>query len=243
MARLPSLHQPLRRSSSRSGYAELTRPTPTRTDEFADFRATTRQVTKSMSSRGHNHPGYCTCRFCQPRNLTKESHLTSDLISVVGTRHSYTIPIACPICGDAVFLYQSEHGGRVFFDELGPPWPKHPCTDGARAVLSTASIATDQSLPTKLYSWQRAGWLPITEVKIDSAGSDYVRLNGKHNSQSLTLYIPVTTVAAGTDPVAQIANSPIHARWTVDGTFEVAFVTQDLRPARTKAFTELPGTP
>jgi hypothetical protein len=34
---------------------------------------------------------------------------------------------ACPVCGQPVFFYQNEHGSRVFFDELGPPWPKHPC--------------------------------------------------------------------------------------------------------------------
>lgn len=28
-----------------------------------------------------------------------------------------------------MFFYQNEHGSRVYFDELGPPWPKHPCTD------------------------------------------------------------------------------------------------------------------
>jgi len=35
----------------------------------------------------------------------------------------------CPVCGERVFYYQNEDGSRVFFDELGPPWPKHPCTD------------------------------------------------------------------------------------------------------------------
>lgn len=35
----------------------------------------------------------------------------------------------CPVCGERVFYYQNENGSRVFFDELGPPWPKHPCTD------------------------------------------------------------------------------------------------------------------
>ena len=196
-----------------------------------------------MSSRGHNHPVCCACRFCQPRGLAKESQVTTDLISVVGTPHSYTTPIACPICGDAVFLYQSEHGGRVFFDELGPPWPKHPCTDGARAVQSTASVATDQSLPTRRYSWQEAGWLPVTDVIVESAGSDHVRLRGKRNSQLLTIYIPATTVAAGADPVAEIANSPRHARRTVDGAFELAFLTQDLRPRLIKVFAQPPDTP
>jgi hypothetical protein len=45
----------------------------------------------------------------------------------------YVVPNAkCPVCGDAVFFYANEHGSRVFFDDLGPPWPKHPCTDNPR---------------------------------------------------------------------------------------------------------------
>jgi hypothetical protein len=46
------------------------------------------------------------------------------------TYPSYVNPNArCPVCGSSVYFYQSPYGGRVFFDELGPPWPKHPCTD------------------------------------------------------------------------------------------------------------------
>jgi len=33
------------------------------------------------------------------------------------------------VCGAEVFFYSNEHGSRVYFDDLGPPWPKHPCTD------------------------------------------------------------------------------------------------------------------
>lgn len=35
----------------------------------------------------------------------------------------------CPACGALVFFYWNEFGSRVYFDALGPPWPKHPCTD------------------------------------------------------------------------------------------------------------------
>lgn len=54
---------------------------------------------------------------------------------------SYVDPNAlCPICGASVFYYQSPTGGRLFFDALGWPWPKHPCTDKpaaqSRAVIS-----------------------------------------------------------------------------------------------------------
>lgn len=45
----------------------------------------------------------------------------------------YVIPNAeCPVCGDYVFFYQNEHGSKVDFDELGPPWPRHPCTDNQK---------------------------------------------------------------------------------------------------------------
>lgn len=196
-----------------------------------------------MSSRGHNHPVGCTCRFCEPRGLAKDTQIVTDLISVVGTRYSYTIPIPCPVCGDAVFLYRSKDGGRVFFDELGPPWPKHPCTDRARAALLTTSTDTDQVLPTRHYAWKEAGWQPITDVIVESAGPAHLRLRGLLNSWRLTIYIQISVVAADHDPMAELAHSPIHARKTVDGAFEVAFLSQDLRPRLIRALAQPPDTP
>lgn len=40
----------------------------------------------------------------------------------------------CPVCNAAVFFYKSQSGGRVYFDALGAPWPKHPCVSGASEV-------------------------------------------------------------------------------------------------------------
>lgn len=36
--------------------------------------------------------------------------------------------------GAEVFFYANGHGSRVYFDEIGPPWPKHPCTDRVPAL-------------------------------------------------------------------------------------------------------------
>ena len=41
----------------------------------------------------------------------------------------------CPVCGQPVYFVQPENGGRIFFDELGPPWPKHPCTDNGHSPV------------------------------------------------------------------------------------------------------------
>ncbi|MES0000908.1 hypothetical protein NKJ90_19220 [Mesorhizobium sp. M0051] len=45
----------------------------------------------------------------------------------------------CPVCGDAVFFYANQHGSRVYFDELGQPWTKHPCTDNPRHRMSAGT--------------------------------------------------------------------------------------------------------
>jgi hypothetical protein len=45
----------------------------------------------------------------------------------------------CPVCGAAVYFWSNAAGSRVYFDEMGPPWPKHPCTD---ARLQTGAVGS-----------------------------------------------------------------------------------------------------
>jgi hypothetical protein len=118
---------------------------------------------------------------------------------------SYLNPNArFPVCDDAVFFYQSEFGGRVFFDALGPPWPKHPCTDHSPAASNRSpSVTSDNAkqptrrrpknflaygkLPrgAKALSEHQArlayaanGWHPLLQVKIEDAGRGYKRVSG-----------------------------------------------------------------
>ena len=110
------------------------------------------------------------------------------------TYPSYINPNArCPVCGASVYFYQSPYGGRVFFDELGPPWPKHPCTDNpivrhhfssadgrARILAAVAKLGSETVLrePTApearstdalrhpVAAWANAGWMPFVVTKI-----------------------------------------------------------------------------
>jgi hypothetical protein len=62
----------------------------------------------------------------------------------------------CPVCGEIVYYYQNEHGSRVFFDELGPPWPKHPCTDsGSVAITFTKLDIRSQAALAEIVQWQK----------------------------------------------------------------------------------------
>lgn len=38
-----------------------------------------------------------------------------------------TYPTTCPYCGARIFFHTNGNGDVVFFDALGPPWPKHAC--------------------------------------------------------------------------------------------------------------------
>lgn len=62
----------------------------------------------------------------------------------------------CPVCGCAVYFYESPYGGSVYFDELGPPWSKHACTD--RPVVGTSGV---NSSPTPAVRWDQDGWQPL----------------------------------------------------------------------------------
>ena len=96
------------------------------------------------SCNAYNHPPGCNCGWGGQwytsgfrnyggglRNDTFRSTAAGeDFEFPYVTYPTYTIPNArCPLCPARVFFYQSPHGGRVFFDRLGPPWPKHSCTD------------------------------------------------------------------------------------------------------------------
>jgi hypothetical protein len=84
----------------------------------------------------------------------------------------------CPECGARVIFYRSPFDGRVFFDPpLGPPWPKHWCTDSRRwgtdnprpaaanvVPLRTARISV--ALPKRReVSPDELGWEPLVSGK------------------------------------------------------------------------------
>src|SRR5258705_5189245 len=109
------------------------------------FRALPDRARRSMT--GFNHSADCGCGWCVNyggRSRTNRPQLLADLrqrdaVNALKSNAArsisgcYVNPNAkCPVCGDAVYFYANEHGSRVFFDDLGPPWPKHHCTDNPR---------------------------------------------------------------------------------------------------------------
>jgi hypothetical protein len=95
------------------------------------------------------------------------------------TYDSYVNPNArCPVCRADVYFYQSPYGGRVFFDDLGPPWPKHPCTDnsGSHKYLKVNSA---RASPPRTYKWQLDGWDPFICLAIRKDQTGRTEIEGR----------------------------------------------------------------
>ncbi|MDX3808485.1 MAG: hypothetical protein QHC89_19110, partial [Bosea sp. (in: a-proteobacteria)] len=100
------------------------------------------------SMPGYNHYPSCTCGWCVKGRMSRSQRDAFErLFPVRDATHllqqhrvrsriaCYVNPNArCPVCDQPVFFYANAAGSRVFFDDLGPPWPKHPCTDRRGAM-------------------------------------------------------------------------------------------------------------
>jgi hypothetical protein len=108
-----------------------------------------------------------------------------------GTVESYVNPNAhCPVCGELVYFYRSPYDGRVFFDELGWPWPKHGCTDNRRDPLRATRASAQARGPRPAPKWQAEGWHPVLSAKI-YAGGDRQRISGDVDDKFRELLLPV----------------------------------------------------
>lgn len=113
----------------------------------------------------HNHGKDCRCGFGGDGHLGRRVSSSfdiypfsyvpvqvSDIVFDKKKENSYTIPNArCPICGEKVFFFRSENGGCAYFDELGPPWPKHPCVNDSQFVLLVQEDINDYLPPIIKY--------------------------------------------------------------------------------------------
>lgn len=138
-----------------------------------------------------NHSVDCTCGWGGEGHAGRRSVGSTPYIPfarpIFKTYSEYlvgcTIPNAkCPVCGDPVFFYRSPSNGRVFFDELGPPWPKHPCT--IKSYKSTViSIPANADAVNTTFQWYiNSDWKPFLVEGIFKA-------DAKNNISEIVGYI------------------------------------------------------
>jgi hypothetical protein len=112
---------------------------------------------------GYNHYADCTCGWCVSYgrlSYSDRARLVSDMRrrdaknllkreSARSIAACYVNPNArCPVCNAGIFFYANEHGSRVFFNHLGPPWEKHGCTDIPREYVPKSRLPTRRARGT-----------------------------------------------------------------------------------------------
>ena len=115
---------------------------------------------------------------------------------------TYTYPTSCPVCGESVFFYRSPDDGRVFFDRLVPPWPKHPCTDNS-LHFSFSDVTPKPPSAEMEAQWRSDGWAPFFCTKVERNEAGMTRLSGKRTRKGgiWTLYVPGIFPELGAYPV------------------------------------------
>ncbi len=133
-----------------------------------------------------NHSRNCTCGWGGEGHLGKRSapivEETQRFVPFFKQDFvSFTNPNAkCPVCSASVFFYQSPDGGRVFFDDLGPPWPKHGCTNNSKPFVKPV-------LPEK--HWRNNGWQPFFIEAVGKIFSDVVQFIGTYDGEHAEIYV------------------------------------------------------
>lgn len=154
-----------------------------------------------------NHPPGCVCGWggyghlgrrspgglnaVQSAPHAETSHRTL-LLARYRTVESFTVPNAtCPVCGCRVYFYQSPDGGRVFFDDLGPPWPKHACTDNAVSVPRFSSLRAAIQTSRAHLAWRRQGWEPFIcrEIRALPSTPGWFRFSGSFRGQGRNFFV------------------------------------------------------
>lgn len=195
-----------------------------------------------------NHSPYCTCgwggagHFGRPaRNeYTNHAKWPVGIPPINGSINSITVPNAqCPVCSALVFYYCNEYGSSVFFDELGPPWPKHPCTNHtviAQPIAPSAGAVTSYS---RAPHWSREGWHLAIVDRVASIDKHVYEI-GVRDKVSNTDHSLYATTRQATDNIDIIGtflkNSLVFIRLVRPGVFSLTTLGHALKPVQFEAF-------
>ncbi len=119
-------------------------------------------------------------------NLDSELSLLAKAFAL-GSRNSITQPnYRCKCCGAKVYFFQSRSGGKVLFDSLGQPWPKHNC-------LGITYLRKKEKLSISLNEWINVSGLCVTpsseENQSTYSGVVIDKTNTKQNKLELEVMI------------------------------------------------------
>lgn len=135
-----------------------------------------------------NHSADCDCGFGGDTGAGGWSTLRD---SWAYRDEDFCRSTTCPQCGNQVYFVR-HNGGSVWFDDLGPPWPKHSCFD---------DDISGRTLRMRLTDAQSSGRAPVFGVVLETTrpvGSDSgIIWTRRSDGQTLIQSVPNARIPAG----------------------------------------------
>jgi hypothetical protein len=210
---------------------------------------------------GYNHYSWCMCGWCyktgsngySPRRIAIDFDRWSAEKSLAraGADISWSACFiqpnaSCPVCDAKVYYYQNQFGSRVFFDEIGWPWPKHPCTDNSgsnyRFSVKSLSVRTRGATLELLSAAQGIGFDPSAKFRLSFGESPWDLLSAEKTiRRGFDNYIQAKSISPSLNEPVFVAFVSAKIAPNVDDLFgfngeAVSFLENEtLRPKRLKA--------
>lgn len=131
----------------------------------------------------------------------------------------------CPSCREPTFYYKNEFGSSVFFDELGPPWPKHPCMDSNND--SPLKLTKGIHKPSAAL---KDGWQPVELVEAGKNRNSMYEFYCRYkNGKPLTLYVDAKDVEERSNLQVLSEDSICYIKSTEEGEYQISLLSDDLK--------------
>ncbi|MGM9428100.1 hypothetical protein [Hydrogenophaga sp. MI9] len=159
----------------------------------------------------------------QNRTTNKKPNKTINASPSEGRHYLLNPNASCPVCGANVFFYKSPYDGRVFFDELGPPWSKHPCT-----IFYEEEIPGPSTCAQEEAAWKKNGWRYIASPRATRYGQ-FTELKGYSKGSRILLYLPLS--------IETIESEDTHIHFkTNKNQIDISFYSFSMGHIETKAY-------
>ena len=158
---------------------------------------------------------------------------------IIGDVRSFSVPNAsCPVCGATVFYYCNDYGSSVFFDEPGPPWSKHPCTDKGKQLAPKALTKTPLPKSDHFAKWERAGWKLATPKAIVAQDKYIYKVHVSLVASKVdrTLYVTRQTVPAEVDIEKLVHNKFIFVKELSETYIKISVLNTKLKELEFPAY-------
>lgn len=127
------------------------------------------------------------------------------------TERAFVNPNAvCGQCGASVYYYEHPNGARVLFDQLGPPWPKHPCYEAGQAINRTVIT---QAATAAGPLWVQEGWQPLFYQKhILLLSGAALRVQACTKRYQVIFEVPLATLQQRSIQIEQVCRLLMQAK-------------------------------